>query len=155
MIYVTSDHQAAEAYSNYNNIQRFSTELSTSNSAFGKNTNSLLYLPVLKCVWRLGPGSPIVRWAERWPCPSCTHHRWYYIDTGVLAQQWIHRSLTWTSSIGALLWLKGSHRCPTWAAEGTTSVNALTKAELFCLFSNFTGKWPLKICLQVLFTWDK
>lgn len=71
------------------------------------------YLPVLRCVWRLGLANPIVRWEGRWLCPSCTHHRWYCIDTGALAQKWIHKSLTWTSSTGARPWLEDNHRCPT------------------------------------------
>lgn len=82
------------------------------------------YLPVLRCVWRLGLESLIVRWEGRWRCPSCTHHRWYCIDTGAPAPKWIHKSLIWTFSTGVPRWLEGSHRCP---AEGRTAVSATTQ----------------------------
>lgn len=87
------------------------------NSALTSKPAHTLYLPVLRCVWRLGLGSPIVQWVARWPCPSCTHHRWYCIDTGALTRQWIHKSLIWTSSTGGLLWLEGSHHCPIGTTE--------------------------------------
>lgn len=58
-----------------------------------RNTDNSSYQPVLKCVWRLALESPTDRSGERLLCPSCTHHRWYYIDTGVPAPRWIRKSL--------------------------------------------------------------
>lgn len=39
------------------------------------------YLQVCSYAWMLWPGSQTGRWAERWPCPSCTHHRWCCTDS--------------------------------------------------------------------------
>lgn len=85
---------------------------------------------MLKCAWRLEPGSLTVRWEERWPCPSCIHRRWYYTDTVALTQKWIHKSLIWTSSTGAQLWLGDSHHCPT-NQTGKTSFESKILIQFF------------------------
>lgn len=64
------------------------------------------------CVWMLALENQRGRWGVRWPCPSCTRHRWCCIDTGGSEHWWTRRSCSETSSTWALAWWEDNPHCP-------------------------------------------
>lgn len=97
------------------------------------------------CVWMLALENPRGRWGVRWPCPSCTRHRWCCTDTGGSEHWWTRRSCSETSSTWALAWWEDNPHCPVDKKRQTEAFLVLLLKGLEIPFSRNTMAHLVKL----------